>query len=172
MPNEKISDYDDEAGELQPTDLHDISVDKGGGSFNSEQATHYLVTGGEKISKVFGDFSVASTQEDIVVFTLKAGRKLVDFVIKHEDAWTGGSISLVTVVLGIVGNESKYLPFDPFDIFQSPGELIIADEEPTTIESMDNDVDIVMRITSVGDNLDQLSAGSIDLFIFTKSMKP
>lgn len=170
MPNEKISQYP-AGGELQPTDLHDTSVDNGGG-FDTKKATQFQVTGGENISKVFGDFSDASTQFDLVVFTLKAGRKLVDFVIKHEASWTGGSISAVNVVLGIVGDESKYLPFDPLDIFQAPGGLAIADEEPTTIESMDNDTDIVMRITSTGDDLDKLAFGSINLFIFTKSMIP
>ena len=168
MANEKTSEYP-ASGELQPADLHDISVPDGG--LTSEKSTQYQVTGGEKIPKVFGDFSDASTQKDIVIFTLKAGRKLEEFVIKHEDAWGGGSISEVTVEFGIVGDEGKY-NFEPIDIFQAPGDDVLENEEPKTIEDWNNDVDLIMRIKSVGDDLDKLNAGSIDLFIFTKSMKP
>ena len=171
MANEKLSQYDP-AGELTPKDLLDISVFPIAPD-SSKKATHFQVTGGEKISKVFGDFSDASTQKTIVVFTLKGGRKNMEFVLKHEDSWGGGSVSAVTVELGIAGDEGKYT-FDPFDIFQAPGDTPdeFLHEEPNTIEDMVSDVDIVMRITSTGDDLDQLNAGSIDLFIFTKSMKP
>ena len=169
MSNDRLSEYDP-ASELQPKDIHDISVFPFVPT-SSKRATHYQVTGGEKISKVFGNFSDASNQFDVVVFTLKGGRKLEDFVLKQEEAWGGGSISNVTVELGIVGDEGKYV-FEPFDIFQAPGDKILRPEEPNTIEDWNNDVDIIMRITSVGDNLDQLIAGSIDLYIFTKSKKP
>ncbi len=168
MANKKTSEYPT-GGEVQPADLHDISVPEGG--LTTESRTQYQVTGGEQISKVFGDFSDGSTQKTIVVFTLKGGRKHQEFVLKHEAAWTGGSIDSVTVELGIVGDEGKYT-FDPIDIFQAPGDSILENEEPNTIEDFNNDVDIVMRITSTGDNLDQLVTGSIDLYIFTKSMKP
>lgn len=172
MALEKISEYT-ASGEVQPTDLHDVSVDAGGGNFDTRKSTQYQVTGGEKISKVFGDFNVAATQEDIVIFTLKAGRKLQEFVLKHEDAWGDGAVNItgVTIELGIVGDEGKYT-FEPFDVFVAPGGTIFFPEEPNTIEDMDNDVDIIMRVTSVGDDLDQLTTGSIDLFIFTKSMTP
>lgn len=172
MANEKISLY--QAGvELKPTELHDTSVDDGVGGFDTRKATQYQVTGGEKISKVFGDFSDGSTQKDIVVFTLKRGRKIKEFILKHEASWTGGNISAVTVELGIVGNEGKYT-FDPFDIFQAPGNTPddVADEQPNTFENFSSDTDIIMRITSTGDDLDQLATGSIDLYIFTKSMIP
>lgn len=167
---EKISDYDP-SGEIQPDALHDVSKVSGG--LESLAATHYQVTGGEQISKVFGDFADGSTQKDIVIFTLKAGRKLLEFVLKHEDAWGdgGANITEVTVEIGIVGDEGKYT-FEPFDIFIAPGDDELTNEEPNAIEDWNNDVDIIMRITAVGDNLDQLTTGSIDLFIFTKSMKP
>ena len=168
MANEKTSEYD-AAGEIQPADLHDISVPAGG--LTSEKATQYQVTGGEKISKVFGDFSDGSMQKDLVVFTLKGGRKHQEFVLKHEAAWAGSGIAGVTVQFGIVGNEGKYT-FEPIDITVAPGDDILENEEPNTIEDWNNDVDLVMRITSTGANLDQLNAGSIDLYIFTKSMKP
>ena len=172
MADEKISEYA-ASGEVQPTDLHDVSVDAGGGNFNTRKSTQYQVTGGENISKVFGDFSDGSTQLDLVVFTLKAGRKLQEFVLKHEAAWGDGAVNItgVTIELGIVGDEGKYT-FEPFDVFVAPGGTIFFPEEPNTIEDMDNDVDIVMRVTAVGGNLNTLTSGSIDLFIFTKSMKP
>ena len=168
MANEKLSQYD-AAGELQPDDLHDVSVP--GGGLTSEKATHYQVTGGEKISKAFGDFSDGSTQKDISVFTLKAGRKLVEFMLKHEDAWAGGGITAVTIELGIVGDEGKY-SVETFDVFQAPSDTIFNIEAPDTMEDIASDVDVRMRVTAQGDNLDQLNAGSIDLYIFTKSMIP
>jgi len=168
MPNEKTSEYP-EAGELQPADLHDISVP--GGGLTTESATQYQVTGGEQISKVFGDFSDASQQFDLVVFTLKGGRKFQEYVLKHEIEWSGPGITDVKIELGIVGNEGKYT-FEPIDIDVAPGDDILVNEEPNTIEDFNNDVDIVMRITTQGANLDQLDTGSIDLYIFSKSMKP
>ena len=169
MPNEKLSEYDP-AGELQPKDIHDLSVFPFVPT-SSKQATHYQITGGEKISKVFGDFSDASQEFDIVVFTLKGGRKHMEFVLKHEEAWSGPGITGVTVQFGIVGNEGKYT-FEPIDITVAPGDDVLENEEPNTIEDWNNDVDLVMRIKSTGADLDKLDAGSIDLFIFTKSMKP
>ena len=75
--------------------------------------------------------------------------------------------------LGIVSNEGKYT-FEPFDIFQAPGDTPdeFVHEEPNTIEDWGVDTDIRMRITVIGDNLDQLTDGSIDLYLFTKAMKP
>ena len=126
-----------------------------------------------KISKVFGDFSDASLVFDISVFTLKAGRKLQEFVIKHETLWGDGAVNITSVVveLGIVGDEGIY-SFEPFDILQAPGDTILRNAEPNVIENWNADTDIRMRITVIGDNLDQLTTGSIDLFIFTKRMKP
>ena len=62
--------------------------------------------------------------------------------------------------------------FEPFDILQAVGDTILINEEPNAIENMNADTDIRMRITAIGDNLDTLTTGSIDLFIFTKAMKP
>ena len=104
---------------------------------------------------------------------MKAGRKLEEFILKHEALCGDGAVNIteVKVELGIVGDEGKYV-FEPFDILQAPGDDVLINEEPNTIEDWNNDTDIVMRVTAVGDNLDQLTNGSIDLFIFTKSMKP
>lgn len=172
MANRRTSEYDPLL-ELDATDLHDISEDVGGGDFLTKSITDYLSRGGVQISKVFGDFSNASLVFGISVFTLKAGRKLQEFVIKHESLWGdgGSNITSVVVELGIVGNEGIY-SFEPFDILQAPGDTILVNEEPNAIEDWNADTDIRMRITAIGDNLDQLTTGSIDLFIFTKAMKP
>lgn len=172
MGNEKTSEYP-VLPELDANDLHDISEDQGGGNFESKSVTDYLARGGVKISKVFGDFTDVALQQDIVIFTLKAGRKLQEFVLKHEALWGDGGVNITSVVveIGIVGDEGKYM-FEVFDILQAPGDSILINEEPKVIEDWNNDVDIIMRITAVGDNLDQLTTGSIDLFIFTKPMKP
>ena len=138
-----------------------------------KSVTDYLARGGVKISKVFGDFSDGSLVFDISVFTLKAGRKLQEFVLKAEELWGDGAVNITSVVveLGIVGDEGVYT-FEPFDILQAPGDTVFTNEEPNAIENMNADTDIRMRITAIGDNLDTLTTGSIDLFIFTKAMKP
>ena len=172
MANEKISEYTPLL-EIDPTDLQDVSEDTGGGNFSTKSITNYLARGGVKVSKVFGDFSNASLVFDISVFTLKAGRKLLEFVLKHESLWGDGAVNITSVVveLGIVGNEGIYM-FEPFDILQATGDTILINEEPNAIENWNSDTDIRMRITAIGDDLDQLTTGSIDLFIFTKAMKP
>ncbi len=172
MPNEKISEYTP-LEEVDATDLHDVSEDTGGGNFATKSVTNYLIRGGVKISKVFGDFTDVALQQDISVFTLKAGRKLEEIVLKHEELWGDGAVNITSVVveIGIVGELDKYV-FEAFDILQAPGDTIFINELLNVIENWNADTDIRMRITVIGDNLDQLTTGSIDLFIFTKAMKP
>lgn len=167
MGNEKISDYV-VAIEVNAANQYDVSQEG-----VSKSVTDYLARGGVQISKGFADFSNGSLVFDISVFTLKAGRKLQEFVLKQESLWGDGGVNITSVVveLGIVGNEGIYT-FEPFDILQAPGDAILVNEEPNAIESWSVDTDIRMRITAIGGNLDTLTTGSIDLYIFTKAMKP
>lgn len=165
MAGEKTSEYP-VAAEVNPTDLHDISQ-----GATSRSATDYLVRGGVKVSKVFGDFSNASLEFDIEIFTLKQARKWIEVVMKHEVAWSGGSISAVEIEIGIVGELDKFVSV-AFDINQAPGDQVFQLEITPSVEDWNNDTSIRANVRAIGDDLDQLNAGSIDFYIFTKSMKP
>ena len=170
MANEKVSEFVNEITEFNPIDLLLTSKDQGGGNFQTNKAKYQAVIGLTKVSKVFGDFAAAALENDIEIFNLIQGRKLIAILMRHEQAWAGGSISAVEVELGIAGELDKYV-FEPHDIFQATGDKIFSDNEINTLEDWNNDTSIRANIRAVDDNLDQLNAGTIDFYIFTKPIK-
>ena len=166
MANEKISEYDS-AGQIQPVDLFDVSVISGGPT--SKSVTYYQVLGGVKVSKSFDDLSDADLEEDIEIFSLPAGWKLIAILIKHEDAWSGPGINNVEVEAGIAGELDRYA--DAHDIDQAPGDTIFSDNDLGAIENWSNATSIRANFRTVGANIDQLDAGTVDFYIFAQPRK-
>lgn len=166
MALEKISEYP-AAGQLQPADLFDVSVP--GGGLTSEGATYYQVLGGVQVSKGFADFAAAALEDDIEIFILPAGWKLIAILVKHEAAWAGPGITNVEVEAGVGGELDRYV--DPHDIDQAPGDTIFSDNDNNAIENWSNGTSIRANLRSVGANLDQLNAGTIDFYIFAQPRK-
>lgn len=123
-----------------------------------------------KISKTFADFSIAGLEKDIEILSLPEGHELVKHLIKHDLAFTGTGITEVETELGITGELSKY-SFEPFDIFQAASDTVFFQEGVDTVESWGSATSIRGNMRSVGTNLDQLSAGKINYYLFIVKVK-
>ena len=166
MGNDKISEYV-KAGQIQPDDQFDVSILAGG--LASKSATYYQVLGGVQVSVFFDDLSDADLEEDVEIFVLPAGWKLLAILIKHETAWSGAGITEVEVEAGVTGELDRYA--DPHDIDQAPGDKIFSDNELGDIQDWSNPTSIRANFRTVGANIDQLDTGAVDFFIFAQPRK-
>lgn len=166
MGNDKISEYD-EGGQIQPADLFDISVPAGG--LTTESATYYQVLGGIQVPIFFDDLTDSDLEEDIEIFILPAGWKLLAILIKHETAWSGPGITEVEVEAGIAGEFDRYA--DAHDLDQAPGDTIFSDNDLGDIQNWSNPTSIRANFRTVGANIDQLDTGAVDFFIFAQPRK-
>lgn len=166
MANERISDYDS-AGQLQPLDLFDVSVP--GGGLTSEGATYYQVLGGVKVSVAFDELSESDQEEDVEIFSLPAGWKLIGILVKHETDWAGAGITSVEVEAGIAGELDRYV--DAHDILQATGDTVFSDNDLGAIENWNTPTSIRANFRTGGANIDDLTDGVVDFYIFAQPRK-
>jgi hypothetical protein len=156
----------------------DGSVDISVGSCNCEIDLTVVGSGGFseqniKTTVVYGDFSTASTTNRIspVEFNgLPAGSSLVFYKIKHSESFTGGSVSASTLGINMRGGAPNDLT-DNLDVFQSVGEFNLLDKGNdfgnTNLKTLshDNTSDLYLTLSTTGDDIDQLTGGSADVWI-------
>ncbi len=156
-----------------------VTLDTGTSFFNeaadeltTNTSTGFVSTANQwlKISKTFADFSDASLEKDIEVLSLPEGHELVKHLIKQEEAFAGTGITKCETELGIAGELSKY-SFEPFDVFQAVGDTMFFQEGVDTVESWGSTTSIRGNMRSVGANLDQLTAGKVDYYLFVEKVK-
>jgi len=123
-----------------------------------------------KISKTFADFSIAGLEKDIEVLSLPTGHELVKIFLKSEEAFAGTSITEVETELGIAGELDKYM-FEAFDVLQATGDTVFNMGVVNVVENFGSSTSIRANMRSVGANLDQLSAGKIDYYLFVEKIK-
>lgn len=175
MADIKVEDYPNEALALQDTDLLGPSVDVGGGSFESQRLTYATLKAvllgirRFKVSKVFGDFSAASLEKNIEIFVLPIGFELSKMTVRHENAWAGTGITDVEIEVGISGEFDRYV--DPFNIFQAVGNKIFSHNVLNKVEDFNITTSIKANMRSIGAFLDQLTAGTIDFYIYIERIK-
>ena len=124
---------------------------------------------GPKITKGFADFSTAGLTLDIEALSLNPKNAMHVIRIKHSTAFAGTGITVLTLSLGLVGSLDKYLL--PFDVFQAVGDTVQDSVSLFAIESDSGATSIRIAAIAEGANLDQLSAGSVDVWIM-KSILP
>lgn len=122
--------------------------------------SEFLVT---KYSLDYTDFSTAGLTNSIELLSLPAKGIIKAGIIKHSTAFSGGSISAYTVSVGITGTLEKHIP--AFNVFQSVGGSAFAIYSLFDIESFSAATSIKVTATSVGANLDQATAGAVDIWI-------
>ena len=172
----KVEDYLNEALVIDDSDIIDLTVNLGGGNFDSKRLTFLtlkaILLGARrfKISRAFGAFSAAALEKNIEIFELPAGFRIEDLLIRHETPWAGPGITEVEVEAGLLGELDKYV-FDPLDIFQAIGDKIFSDNLPNKVEDFVSVTSIRANVRSVGANLDQLNAGALDFYIYIKQIK-
>ena len=181
MAEIKVEEYVDEALAIALTDLLDLTVDIGGGNFESQKLPYSTLLNRlkldlgliilNKVSKDFNDFLNPSLEKDIEILSLPAGFELVKFLIKHETSWSGGIITQAEVEVGIVGELDKY-SFAPFDIFQAVApQAFDGMNVVNAVENFNATTSIRANVRSVDANLNSLTQGNVDFFIFTQKVK-
>jgi len=116
----------------------------------------------EKAAKTHTNFQTAGLTNDIELVSAPALTQIDGFAIKHSEAFAGTSITAYTISIGIAGELAKYVP--AFDVFQAIGNQTGALVAAFSIENFGAAVSIRAAAIAVGANLDQSTAGKVDLF--------
>lgn len=114
------------------------------------------------------DFAQASTSATTTLFSLPAKTVIEYLVVKHTVAFTGGSISALTLDIGDASNADELLA--SYDLTQAVADGTFETVALNYIGSFSSATNIVATLTATGDNLDQLTAGSFDAYFKTKGM--
>ena len=120
-----------------------------------------------KYTVPYSSFTAIANTESITLFTLAAGGVIHGVKIKHSTAFSGGALSAYDVSVGIAGNEQKYAP--NFDVFQATGATTYDLTSDLGGEDHGATTAILITATSVGDTLDQVAAGSVDVWVLTST---
>lgn len=128
MADITVEDYLTGAVVIADTDLIDLTVDLGGGNFDSQRlqfAVLKLILLGVrrfKVTRSFNDFATPALTNNLLIFQIPAGFELVKKTTKHDTRWLGGGAGSVEANEGIIGELDRYSPGGPFDIFQGVGD--------------------------------------------------
>lgn len=108
----------------------------------------------------YSDFSATSTTKAVTAHTLAANRTLFSILVKHSQSFTGGSVSAVTLDIGITGDTGKFI--SSFDVYQ--GVSSSAQDSVLTVYYPGVATGIVITATATGANLSELTQGSVDIY--------
>jgi streptogramin lyase len=106
--------------------------------------------------------SAAAIGNSVELFSLRAGGVIHAVKVKHSAAFTGGGISAYTLSVGVIGDLDRYSP--AFDVFQAPGNTVQQVSGIIGTEDHGAAVSIRLAAISTGDNLDQATAGSVEVW--------
>jgi hypothetical protein len=123
----------------------------------------------------YTDFQVAATEKFIPIFTRGARQFIVACVYKHSQQFIGGTITDLTFAVGEPRTEDDI--WNPFyggflghifdlDLTDAPSD-IESFYFPNTYGNFIDTGAVSLKATAVGDNLDQLTQGSLDVWIKT-----
>lgn len=105
----------------------------------------------------YTSFQAASTQSSVTARTLPANRQLFSLIVKHSTQFTGASITNVALDIGISGDPTKFV--NAFDVDQAVAATVSESALPQYYPAADTP--ILVRLTSTGANLANLTAGSV-----------
>ena len=112
----------------------------------------------------------ADTSQDIAVISLTQFEKVTSLCIKHSVAFTGGTLTAMRVSVGTAARPEYYTK--PFDIFQTVGNTVKLDVTGFSSPTMaSGGHSIIAQFKSVGDDVVDATAGSVDIWICTVKME-
>ncbi len=116
----------------------------------------------QSVNISYTQLQTASTSNAIQLFALPSRTLLSHVVIKSSTAFTGGSISDLTIQVGPSGNYGQLI--DNFSIFQAVADQTFANVGTEYIGSFSGTTPIYINATSVGANLSALTQGSLTAY--------
>jgi hypothetical protein len=112
----------------------------------------------------YASFSDASTSKSVALFTLSAKGVIHAVKIKHSTAFAGTGILTVKMSVGIAGATAKYGA--PLDVMQAVGDMAFGFNHEVGAETHNaTGTGIVVTAEATGANLDQLTAGVVDVWV-------
>lgn len=118
-----------------------------------------------KVTKLYTDFAAASLTNDISIYTLPIKGYIHDVKIVPTTAFSGGVISAATISVGKAGALTKYAIAT--DTFTGNVTLSAIHTPLVGMESTSGTTDIRAAIVVVGvaQTLNNLTAGSVDIYL-------
>jgi hypothetical protein len=112
----------------------------------------------------YTDFSAAATTFQKLFHNLITKGYIEWVLVRHSTAFTGGLVSACTLKIGLVADAEYYQ--DAFDVFQAPNvTLFKKTSHGGDVQSFGGAVGIYATADSVGANLNQLTAGDVEIYI-------
>lgn len=123
-----------------------------------------------KYTKTYTDFSTAATASEISLANISAGTFVHNVVIKHSEAFAGGSISAYQIDVGPSGDLTQFV--DGFAVTDAPTD---SRHQSVTLGEVHNNAFastgvLAARAESTGDNLDQAASGSVDIWVLSSTL--
>lgn len=118
-----------------------------------------------KVTLAYSDFSAASLSFAVTGLTLQAKEGIDAVVLNHTTAFSGGSITAYTVEVGLSAASTKYA--NAFDTFQAIGGTVRDVNNVTDVPNFSGTTDVIVTARAIGANLDQVTAGSVDIYLRT-----
>jgi len=107
------------------------------------------------------DFQTAGLTKSVVARTLPSNRMLMALVIKHSQAFAGGSISSLLLDVGTDSDPTQFV--NGFDVMQAVGPGV--QDSVVLLFYPSISTQIKVRATAVGANLSALTQGSVDVML-------
>lgn len=123
-----------------------------------------------KNTVAYDDASVAlaATSATKTIFSLAAKTVIEYIVVKHTTAFSGGSVSALTLDIGDASDADELLA--SYNLMATVSDTAWESVSVIYLGSFASATNIVATFTATGANLDQLTAGSVDIYVKTKGM--
>ena len=142
-----------------PVVTDEFAVNQGG---TSKKETLDQVRGLFKYTKTAADLTDSDTEEDEVLFNLPANGIVTGVRIKQSIAFSGGTLSAMTVEVG--DSTSSTLHSAALDIFIAVGDLAKLDTDQFKASGAAAH-DIIAKFKATGDDMDNVDTGSVDIWV-------
>ncbi len=110
----------------------------------------------------------AALTNDIELFSLAALGTIHGIVIKHTVAFAGTGITAYRISIGVAADLEKHSL--PFNVLQAIGDTVKDVTSVLDLESFSGATSIRIAAEAVGANLDQSSAGSVDVYVLSSTL--
>lgn len=114
-----------------------------------------------KCTITYADLTTAGTSQAITLFTLPAHSKILGVCVKHSEAFSGGSLSTMTVSVGRATAATDYTA--AADIFAAVADTTL---QETSMFKASTDAAVALLATFTGShNVNTATAGSVDVYV-------
>lgn len=114
------------------------------------------------IAVPFASLQTAGLTNSLTLFTLPAGAVLTGMALKSSVAFSGPSITDVTVQVGVAGTVGQF--FDGYDVYAAVGDTNFDNAGINFIGSWATGTAVILTATAVGANLSALAAGNLNVY--------